>query len=127
MEAFSSRDSRRILLGMLGFAAAIGGIWVLTQVSWTDSHLLANAAASASICRDALEDLVVDSEQGITVGAVEYDELGARCSAEYEVWTDFVYIRAYAESHGPPPCAGLEHYGLEPQAVVLARQYDYCA
>lgn len=127
MEAFSARDSSRILLGMLGFAAAIGAIWALTQVSWSDPHLLAEAAESAGICQHSLQDLVVDSEQGLAVGAVEYDELGARCSAEYEMWTDFVYIKHYAESHSPPPCAELERYGLEPTAIMFAGQFRYCS
>ena len=111
---------------MIGFALAIGGIWLLTQVHWTDSRLLTEAALSARTCGAALQHLVVDSEQGVNVGAVEYDELGARCSAEYQMWTDFVYIRAYAESHEPPPCAGLERYGLDPTAIMFAGQFRYC-
>lgn len=127
MIEFSSRDSFRLLLGVVGFAAAIGLIWVATQVGRADSRSQWEAAEVATLCRDALEKLVVESEQGIPVDDVEYDELDARCSAEYEVWTDFVSIKVDAESHCLSRCDELDHFGLEPSAIEFASQYGYCS
>lgn len=129
MDAFSGHDNFRLLLGMLGFAAGIGFIWFVGQTGRIDSRLLAEAAVVENACRSALDKLVVDSEHAIPEDedAVEYNELGARCWAEYEVWTDLVSIRVHAEAHGPPPCDELEQYGLEPAAIAYASEYGYCS
>ena len=127
MDEDSGRDSFRLFLGMVGFAAGIGLIWFVGHTGRTDPRLLTEAAELSNACRSALEKLVVDSEQDVAVGDVEYDELGAGCSADYEVWTDFVSIRVQAESHGPPPCAELEQFGLEPVAIAYASDYGHCS
>jgi hypothetical protein len=72
-----------------------------------------------------LNKLIVDERNGVSVDGAVYDEFGARCPSEYNIWADYQSIKSTGQ-FGPTPCSDLTQYRIEEAAIAMARRDGLC-